>query len=65
MGNYPPKTLDLTNKSLAHATFFRPISPVQSLSDSDVAVPKTEKDMGGCQNYGPFLVPHYDTAPNI
>ena len=21
--------------------------------------------MGGCQNYGPFLGPHYSTAPNI
>ena len=21
--------------------------------------------MGGCQNYGPFLDPHYTTAPNI
>ena len=21
--------------------------------------------MGGCQNYGPFLDPHYNTAPNI
>ena len=21
--------------------------------------------MGGCQNYGPFLVPYYNTAPNI
>ena len=21
--------------------------------------------MGGCQNYGPFLGPHYNTAPNI
>ena len=21
--------------------------------------------MGGCQNYGPFLDPHYSTAPNI
>ena len=20
--------------------------------------------MGGCQNYGPFLAPYYDTAPN-
>ena len=20
--------------------------------------------MGGCQNYGPFLGPHYNTAPN-
>ena len=23
------------------------------------------KDMGGCQNYGPFLDPHYNTAPNM
>ena len=23
------------------------------------------KDMGGCQNYGPFLAPYYNTAPNI
>ena len=22
-------------------------------------------DMGGCQNYGPFLDPYYNTAPNI
>ena len=22
-------------------------------------------DMGGCQNYGAFLDPHYNTAPNI
>ena len=22
-------------------------------------------DMGGCQNYGPFLGPYYSTAPNI
>ena len=22
-------------------------------------------DMGGCQNYDPFLVPYYNTAPNI
>ena len=21
--------------------------------------------MGGCQNYGPFLDPYYNTAPNI
>ena len=21
--------------------------------------------MGGCQNYGPFLDPYYDTAPNL
>ena len=21
--------------------------------------------MGGCQNYGPFLGPYYNTAPNI
>ena len=21
--------------------------------------------MGGCQNYGPFLDPHYNAAPNI
>ena len=21
--------------------------------------------MGGCQNYGPFLGPYYDTAPSI
>ena len=21
--------------------------------------------MGGCQNYGPFLSPYYNTAPNI
>ena len=21
--------------------------------------------LGGCQNYGPFLDPHYGTAPNI
>ena len=21
--------------------------------------------MGGCQNYGPFLDSHYNTAPNI
>ena len=21
--------------------------------------------MGGCQNHGPFLDPHYNTAPNI
>ena len=21
--------------------------------------------VGGCQNYGPFLDPHYNTAPNI
>ena len=21
--------------------------------------------MGGCQNYGPFLDPHYNTAPTI
>ena len=24
-----------------------------------------ETDRGGCQNYGPFLVPYYNTAPNI
>ena len=24
-----------------------------------------ETQMGGCQNYGPFLVPYYNTAPNI
>ena len=23
------------------------------------------QDMGSCQNYGPFLGPYYDTAPNI
>ena len=22
-------------------------------------------DVGGCQNYGPFLDPYYNTAPNI
>ena len=22
-------------------------------------------DMGGCQNYGPFLDPYYNTAPDI
>ena len=22
-------------------------------------------DMGGCQNYGPFLVPYYNTAHSI
>ena len=21
--------------------------------------------VGGCQNYGPFLAPYYNTAPNI
>ena len=21
--------------------------------------------MGGCQNYGPYVDPHYNTAPNI
>ena len=21
--------------------------------------------MGGCQNYGPFLGPYYNTAPNV
>ena len=21
--------------------------------------------VGGCQNYGPFLDPHYNTAPNM
>ena len=24
-----------------------------------------EMHMGGCQNYGPFLDPYYNTAPNI
>ena len=23
------------------------------------------KPKGGCQNYGPFLGPYYNTAPNI
>ena len=23
------------------------------------------KDVGGCQNYGPFLGPYYNTAPTI
>ena len=22
-------------------------------------------ELGGCQNYGPFLGPYYNTAPNI
>ena len=26
---------------------------------------KCEDHMGGCQNYGPFLDPYYNTAPNI
>ena len=26
---------------------------------------KDRRDVGGCQNSGPFLDPHYDTAPNI
>ena len=25
----------------------------------------SESHMGGCQNYGPFLGPYYDTAPII
>ena len=24
-----------------------------------------DNNMGGCQNYGPFLDPYYSTAPNI
>ena len=24
-----------------------------------------QRHMGGCQNYGPFLGPYYNTAPNI
>ena len=23
------------------------------------------RDVGSCQNYGPFLAPYYSTAPNI
>ena len=26
---------------------------------------KPKANMGGCQNYGPFLDPYYNTAPNI
>ena len=26
---------------------------------------RSEKDMGGCQNYGPFLGPYYNTALNM
>ena len=26
---------------------------------------KSEECMVGCQNYGPFLGPYYNTAPNI
>ena len=25
----------------------------------------TSESMGSCQNYGPFLGPYYNTAPNI
>ena len=27
--------------------------------------PSAQNYMGGCQNYGPFLGPHYNTAPII
>ena len=36
-------------------------SPCIFLSPSLV---RKDKDMGGCQNYGPFLDPYYSTAPN-
>ena len=26
---------------------------------------KPYTNVGGCQNYGPFLDPYYNTAPNI
>ena len=34
--------------------------------DSFLAPDKdTHDDMSGCQNYGPFLGPYYNNAPNI
>ena len=40
----------------------RQVSQVASLC-SPLRVPCW--DMGGCQNNGPLLDPHYNTAPNI
>ena len=35
------------------------------LKDSRIGFPKIVSYMGGCQNYGPFLGPYYNTAPII
>ena len=37
------------------------------LNSKPLTAKKTHKypKLGGCQNYGPFLIPHYNTAPVI
>ena len=32
---------------------------------STLRKPYKQNRLGGCQNYGPFLDPYYNTAPNI
>ena len=53
-------------KTLTQRFGFSETSSVRSCPGKPVKNVNSESgDMGGCQNYGPFLDPHYNTAPNI
>ena len=48
---------------LVHGGFYTDCS-VKALTDKP-SDGLSSSYIGGCQNYGPFLDPYYDTAPNI